>query len=94
MKLLEDGNGEREAVLNLEERERAAVKSGGTESGGETKMERAGSYQVGDDFLEELSTFLHLVLRPSQLDDVALLRRVGEIDNDLEADEATLVRLN
>lgn len=45
-----------------------------------------GSYQVGNDFLEELGTFLHLVLRPSQLDDVTLLRRVGEIDNNLEVD--------
>lgn len=51
-----------------------------------------GSYQVGDDFLQELCTFLHLVLRPSQLGDVTLLRRVGEIDNDLEAEDMILVK--
>ena len=95
MKLLEDGNREREAVLNLEEKESCCeVTSRGTETGEETKIERAGSYQVGNDFLEELSTFLHLVLRAPQLDDVTLLRRVGEIDNDLEADEIMLVKLN
>lgn len=49
-----------------------------------------GLYQVSNDFLEELGAFLHLVLRPSQLDDVTFLCRVGEIDNDLEVDEITL----
>ena len=52
------------------------------------------SYQVSNDFLEELGTFLHLVLRPSQLDDVALLRRVGEIDNNLEVDQIILVKFS
>lgn len=49
-----------------------------------------GSYQVSNDFLKELGTFFHLVLRPSQLDDVALLRRVGEINNNLEVNRITL----
>lgn len=57
------------------------VKSGAPEG---KRHRQAGPYQLADDFLEKLSTFLHLVLRPSQLHDVALLRRVGEIDNDLE----------
>lgn len=48
-----------------------------------------GTYQVSDDLLEELGTFLHLVLRPPQLDDVTLLRWVGEIDNHLEVGEIT-----
>lgn len=49
-----------------------------------------GLYQVSNDFLEELGAFLHLVLRPSQLDNVTFLCRVGEIDNDLEVDEIKL----
>lgn len=43
--------------------------------------------QLGDDFLEELGTFLHLVLGSPQLDDVALVRRVGKGDDHLEAEE-------
>lgn len=46
----------------------------------------AGQYQFGDNFLKELGTFLHLVLRPSELDDVTLLRWVGEIYDHLEDD--------
>lgn len=50
-------------------------------------MEGVGLYQVRDDLLQELGTFLHLVLRTPQLDDVALLRRVGKINDDLKANE-------
>lgn len=41
------------------------VKSRETETDKDTLTEGGGSYQVCDDFLEELGTFLHLVLRPS-----------------------------
>lgn len=95
VKLLEDGNGEREAIFNLWEKENCHEterNSWGTGRG--TKTKNGGSYQVSNDFLEKLGTFLHLIFRTSQLDDVALLRRVGEIDNDLEASEMIIIKLN
>lgn len=70
------------------------VKRRETETDQETLVENGRSYQVGNDFLEELGTLLHLVFRPSQLDNVTLLRWVGEIYNDLEIDEVILVKLN
>ncbi len=75
---------------------RAAVKSSAeTQNGSVTKTDATpGRYQVSDDFLEELGTFLHLVLRTSQLDDVTLLSRVGEVDNNLEEDDIKLFKLN
>lgn len=92
MKLLEDGNREREAVLNLQRRTDAEVKGRDKEKHRQTEAQTGsgGSHQVSDDLLEELGTFLHLVLRSSELHDVTLLRRVGEVNNDLEDDEMTL----
>lgn len=92
VKLLEDWNREREAVLNLQRRTDVGVKGSdtvtGTGTGTETETGSGGSYQVGNDLLEELGTFLHLVLRPSELDDVTLLRWVREVYNDLEEDKS------
>lgn len=69
--------------------------------GSTTKCERrvnvresGGSYQVSNDFLEELGTFLHLILWPSQLNYITFLSRVREIDNDLEDNKIILIKLN
>ena len=58
-----------------------------TERQTETRPESGESYQVCNDFVKELGTFLHLILGSPQLDNVTLLWRVGEIDNDLNASE-------
>lgn len=51
---------------------------------GEEEVEAAPSlYQVSDHLLQELAALLHLVLGTPELHDVALLGRVGEIDDDL-----------
>lgn len=53
--------------------------------GGETEAKtQAETYQVSDDLLEELGTFLHLILWPSQLDNVTLLCWIRKIDDHLE----------
>lgn len=90
VKLLEDGNGEREAIFNLREKE-TCVRAEDRERQDDKNR---GSYQVSDDFLEKLGAFLHLIFWTSQLDDVALLRRVGEIDNDLEGSEMIITKLH
>lgn len=82
VELLEDGHGEREAALNLQEGRQSCIIIGRTEKV-TIRSRRDVSYQVRDDFLEELGAFLHLVLGSPQLDDVALLRRVGEVNNHL-----------
>lgn len=84
---------ESEKLFSIYKRKTAAVKSSAERCRGdqEAMIEiTEGLYQVSNDFLEELGAFLHLVLRPSQLDDITFLCRVGEIDNDLEVDEITL----
>lgn len=58
-----------------------------------TRSQRGGSYEVCDDFLEEFGTFLHLILRPPQLDDVTLLRWVRKIDNHLNAEKIIILRM-
>lgn len=85
MELLEDGHGEREAALNLQGGRQTCISVGRTAEVA-FRSRRGGSYQVRNDFLEELGAFLHLVLGPPQLDDVALLRWVGEVNNHLEAE--------
>lgn len=50
----------------------------------EVMHESVRSYQVCDEFCQKLGTLLHLVLGPSQLHNVTLLSRVGEIDHDLK----------
>lgn len=58
-----------------------------------TESRRGVSYQVRNDFLEELGAFFHLVLGSPQLDDVALLRRVREVNNHLRAAEVTIIAI-
>lgn len=84
VELLEDGHGEREAALNLQEGRQSCISVGRTEKVAIRSRRDGGSYQVHNDFLEELGAFLHLVLGSPQLDDVALLRRVGEVNNHLK----------
>lgn len=92
VELLEDGHREREAALDLQEGRRSSIKVGRTEKV-TTGSRRSVSYQVCDDFLKELGAFFHLVLGSPQLDDVTLLRRVGEVDNHLEAAEKTIIEI-
>lgn len=75
-----------EKLFSIYEREKTAVKSR-VKRQRQTKTINLGSYQVSNYFLKELGTFLHLVLRPSELDNVTLLRRVGEDDNHLDVNQ-------
>lgn len=81
-----------EKLFSICEREKAAVKSRVKRQRQRDKdgKPQIRSYQISNDFLKELGTFLHLILRASQLDNVTLLRRVGEVDNDLDAQQITL----
>lgn len=83
---------EMEKLFSIYRRENPAVSVSRWKAGKDT--EGVELYQVRDDLLQELGTFLHLVLRTPQLDDVALLRRVGEINDDLKADGDEVKRLN
>lgn len=86
---------ESEKLFSICERKKTAVKrSVRAEGQGEARPQKTGSYQVSNDFLEKLGAFLHLVFWTSQLDDVALLRRVGEIDNDLEGSGMIITKLH
>lgn len=94
MKLLEDGNRECEAVLDLQKEQRDVVKSAVNVCAAEIKCHmKKGSYQVCNDFLKKLGAFLHLILWASQLNNVTLLRWVREVDNHLE-DNQTIYKVN
>lgn len=85
MELFEDGDGEGEAVLHLREKQKGAVSNQEVvHCKQEVMHESVRSYQVCDEFCQKLGTLLHLVLGPSQLHNVTLLSRVGEIDHDLK----------
>lgn len=92
MELLEDGHREREAALDLQEGRQGSVKVGWAEKV-TMRRQRGVSYQVRNDFLEELGAFFHLVLGSPQLDDVTLLCRVREVNNHLDAEEIMITKI-
>lgn len=77
---------DREKLFSICQKEGKKEKNQPEGGGKAGKRGKKATNQVCDDFLEELCTFFHLVLGPSQLNDVALLSRVGKINDDLEVD--------